>query len=197
MIMEKNINYAIALNVRKVCYNEKIDESCIKFYGNPCLPESLVDKYSMDTVLFAQIRCEDLKELDIENRLPHTGYLYFFLDAKNYPRENLSIIVDYFNEEPKYAIDDYNESSPIVEGLNVPFIIEFLKVNADYDGTKLLGRPNGYVDENDDMPGLLLQYDPLDFDFPFLSSIDGYAYVFYGKNEKNKFSKLTFIIERS
>ena len=50
MIMEKNINYAIALNVRKVCYNEKIDESCIKFYGNPCLPESLVDKNSMDTV---------------------------------------------------------------------------------------------------------------------------------------------------
>ena len=116
------------------------------------------------------------------------------MDAKNYPRENLSIIVDYSNEEPKYVIDDYNGSSPINERLNVPFIIEFLKVDADYDGTKLLGRPNGYVDENDDMPGLLLQYDPLDFDVPFLSSIDGYAYVFYGKNEKNKFSKLTFII---
>lgn len=129
--------------------------------------------------------------------MPHTGYLYFFLDAKNYPGDNLSIIVDYCNEEQKYVIDDYNESSPIDEGLNVPFIIESLKVDADYDGTKLLGSPSGFVDENDDMPGLLLQYDPLDFDVKFLSSVDGYAYIYFGRNKKNKFSRLTFIIERS
>lgn len=193
--MNKNADYAIALKVRKINNNEQIDEGCSKFYGKPTLPESLINKYPDDSVFFLQINCEDLKGLDPDNRLPHKGYLFFFLDAEMYPCDDLYMFVDYTLEEPKYLIEDYNELSPISEGLNDAYVITFEKVDADYDGTKLLGFPNGYVDEYDDKPGLLLQYDPLDFDVPFLATCDGYAYVFFG-DEDDKFN-VEYIVSKS
>ena len=62
--MKKNADYAIALKVRKVKPGEIIDESCSKFFGKPCLPESIKDPYPDDGVFFAQINCEELKDLD-------------------------------------------------------------------------------------------------------------------------------------
>ena len=82
-------------------------------------------------------------------------------------------------------------------GLNDPYIVTFEKVDANYSGTKLLGYPSNYVDEYDDKPGLLLQYDPLDFDVPFLSTCDGYAFVFFGKTNKTKFSHATYEVVSS
>lgn len=195
--MKKNADYAIALKVRKIMPGEKIDESCSKFYGAPTLPKSLLNNYPDDCVFFLQINCEELKDLDPDNRLPHEGYLYFFLDAEMYPCDDLYIFVDYTLEEPKYIIDDFNENSPINEGLNEAYIITFEKVDADYTGTKLLGHPSNYVDEYDDRPGLLLQYDPLDFDVQFLATCDGYAFVFFGKTKKTKFSNATYEVVSS
>ena len=102
--MKKNADYAIALKVRKIMPGEKIDESCSKFYGAPTLPESLLNNYPDDCVFFLQINCEELKDLDPDNRLPHEGYLYFFLDAEMYPCDDLYIFVDYTLEEPKYTV---------------------------------------------------------------------------------------------
>ena len=190
--LRKNADYAIAMKVRKVEPGEKIDEGCSKFFGSPCLPTA-DDPYPDDGVFFAQIRCEDLGDLDPECRLPHEGYLYFFLDAEMYPSDDLYMMVKHTLEEPKYILDDYNEECNI-KGLTDTYVITFEKVDAGYDGTKLLGYPNNDVDDNGDRGGLLLQYDPLDFDVPFLSTCDGYAFVFFGDSEENKFSGADYVV---
>ena len=181
--MNKNVDYAIALHVRKVMPGEEIDESCSKFFGKPTLPECLMNEYPDDSAFIAQIRLSDIKDLDPENRLPHEGYLYFFLDAEMYPSYDLYALVDYVNEEPKFIVDDYNECGPI-EGLTDTYVITFEKVDGSYNGTKLLGSPSDYIDEYDDKPPLLLQYDPYEFDVPFLAFLDGYAYFFMGEEDK-------------
>ena len=190
--LPKNADYAIAMKVKKVEPGEEIDEGCSKFFGSPCLPTA-EDPYPDDGVFFAQIRCEDLADLDPECRLPHEGYLYFFLDAEMYPSDDLYMMVKHTLEEPKYVIDDYNEECNI-EGLTDTYVITFEKVDAGYDGTKLLGYPSNDVDDNGDRGGLLLQYDPLDFDVPFLSTCDGYAFVFFGDSEENKFSGADYVV---
>ncbi|MBR6769690.1 MAG: DUF1963 domain-containing protein [Lachnospiraceae bacterium] len=191
--LAKNADYAIAMKVRKVQPGEKIDESCSKFFGMPCLPECIQDPYPDDGVFFAQIRCEDIKDLDDECRLPHEGYLYFFLDAEMYPSDQLYMMVDYSLEEPKYVIEDYNEACNI-KGLTDTYMITFEKADAGYNGTKLLGYPSNDVDDSDDRTGLLLQYDPQEFDVPFLATLDGYAFVFFGEDEKNKFNGVDYIV---
>ena len=191
--LAKNADYAISMKVRKVLPDEEYDEACSRFFGSPCVPESLKEPYPDDGVFFAQIRCEDLKDLDPECRLPHEGYLYFFLDAEMYPSDQLYMMVDHTLEDLKYVIDDYNEESNI-KGLDDTYIITFEKVDADYDGTKLLGTPSNNVDDNDDRNGLLLQYDPLDFDVPFLATCDGYAYVFFGDDEDDRLSGVDYVV---
>ena len=191
--LPKNADYAIAMKVRKVEPGEEIDEGCSKFFGSPTVPESLKDPYPDDGVFFAQIRCEDLGDLDPECRLPHEGYLYFFLDAEMYPSDDLYMMVKHTLEEPKYILDDYNEECNI-KGLTDTYVITFEKVDAGYSGTKLLGYPSNDVDDNDDRGGLLLQYDPLEFDVPFLSTCDGYAFVFFGDSEENKFSGADYVV---
>ena len=89
-----------------------------------------------------------------------------------YPSYDLYALVDYVNEEPKFIVDDYNECGPI-EGLTDTYVITFEKVDGSYNGTKLLGSPSDYIDEYDDKPPLLLQYDPYEFDVPFLAFLDG------------------------
>lgn len=191
--LAKNADYAIAMKVRKVQPDEKIDPSCSKFFGAPCLPESMSEPYPDDGVFFAQIRCSDIMDLDPECRLPHEGYLYFFLDAEMYPSNDLYMMVDYTTDEPAIVIDDYNECCNI-KGLTDTYVITFEKVDAGYEGTKLLGYPSNDVDDSDDRCGLLLQYDPLDFDVPFLSTLDGYAFVFFGDDDEDKFSGVDYVV---
>lgn len=177
----KNADYAIALKVRKVLPDEKIDESCSKFFGKPCVPERLVDAYPDDGVFFAQIRCEDLKDLDPDCRLPHNGYLYFFLDAEMYPSDQLYMMVDHTEKPPKFVVDDYNDEANIK--LTETYVISFEKVDASYAGTKLLGCPSNDVDDDNQRGQLLLQYDPMEFQVPFLETCDGYAFVFFGDDD--------------
>ena len=194
MEQTKNADYAIALKVRKVLAGEDFDESSSKFFGSPTLPASLLNAYPDDAFFLAQIRCEDLKDLDPEGRLPHEGYLYFFLDAEMYPNDDLYALLDHTTEEIAYIVDDFNDESPMGEGHSIPYAITFEVVDAGYDGTKLLGYPNNDVDDNDDRAGLLLQYDPLDFDVPFLSTCDGYAFFFFGEDPEHKFVNADYVV---
>lgn len=180
----KNPDYSIKIKIKKVEGNESFDEGSSKFFGNPTLPESLMNKFDLDYIFLCQIRCKDLKDFDLENRIPHEGYLYFFLDTINYPLD-MVIVVNHTLEEPKYIVDDFNLDSSFDGDLSQTYRIEFEHAQSNCDGTKLLGNPSGWVDENDDKDSLLLQYDPLDFNIPFLEFCDGYAYVFY-KNKKFK-----------
>ena len=81
-----------------------------------------------------------------------------------------------------------------IKGLTDTYVITFEKVDAGYEGTKLLGYPSNDVDDSDDRCGLLLQYDPLDFDVPFLSTLDGYAFVFFGDDDEDKFSGVDYVV---
>ena len=104
------------------------------------------------------------------------------------------MLVDHTKEELKYVLDDYNEQSPISEGLNEDYLITFEKVDADYPGTKLSGLPSNNVDDNDLRPGLLLQYDPMEFNVPFLATCDGYAFVFFGETEEDEFRGANYVV---
>ena len=99
-------------------------------------------------------------------------------------------------EEVKIAITDFNSVSPIPNGLNDDYIIEFFKADDSYDGIKLLGYPSDWNYQNDS-PALLLQFDPLDTEeLDFFSSMDGYIYFFFGK-DKNNFNDIILCFEYS
>lgn len=195
--MNKNADYAIALKVTKVTNDEKFDESRSKFFGKPTATEDVFANVPAETIFFAQINLKEIKDLDPDNRLPHEGYLYFFLDTSKYPNEDFDMLVEYSKTEPECLITDYNDNSCMGDGLSTAYLITFEKAEADYPGTKLLGIPSNYVDEYNDKPELLLQYDPYDFDVPYLATLDGYAFVFFGRTKRTKFSDLLYIVEGS
>lgn len=187
--------YAIAVSVEKVVGEHDLGQS--KFFGSPTVPSDWQDRFHDDIVFLAQIRLADIAEFDYDNRLPHTGYLYIFLDAEMYPSAQLDVWVEYYPGEPDTVIDDFNIMSPISDGLNDDWIITFHYADVNEDGTKLFGFPSGAINENGDKPNLLLQYDPLNFDgVPFLNNLDGYAYVFFGKDE-NDLESVSYTVEKS
>lgn len=187
--------YAVAISVEKAKGEHDLGQS--KFFGSPTVPNAWKDRFHDDIVFLAQIRLADIAEFDYDNRLPHTGYLYFFLDAEMYPSDQLYVWVEYYPDEPDTVIVDFNAMSPIPDGLNDDWLINFYYADADKSGTKLFGTPSGVINENGDEQNLLLQYDPLDFDgVPFLNNLDGYAYVFFGEDETD-FESVSYKVERS
>lgn len=92
-------------------------------------------------------------------------------------KEPYTPVVLFSESEPDTVIDDFNdigeEYAPLTEG----WAMSFLEAADDSDGIRLFGKPSGWP-YADDAPELLLQYDPLASDMPFLSSVDGYAWLF-------------------
>ncbi len=149
------------------------DLGASKFFGDPTVPAAWVERFAEDIVFFGQIRLSDIAPHDPAGRLPHTGYLYFFLDVAQYPYD---IWVDYYDGEPDALIEEFNEAEPAFAHLNQAFLMSFSPCGEDEDGTRLFGRPSSGYEA--DAP-LLLQFDPLDTATGFLEEADGYAYVFY------------------
>ena len=58
----------------------------------------------------------------------------------------------------------------------------------------IISKRSGKRNDNGDKGGLLLQYDPLDFDVPFLTTLDGYAFVFFGDKEENRLSGAEYVV---
>ena len=168
------------------------DLTASKLFGAPVIPESWTNRFSDDVIFFGQIRLSDIAALDTENKLPHTGYLYIFLDTEIYPSSFMTF-VDHTDETPTTVIEDFNEIDARFAHLNKAFLMSFEEADEDYDGTRLFGVPSSEPDEDGE---LLLQFDPLDNETGFLSEIDGYAYFFFGEG-KNKLDGARFIIDRS
>lgn len=179
---------AIGIKIKKA--NKKHDLKVSKLFGVPVIPMEWKNSFSDDVIFFGQIRLSDIAKLDTENKLPHKGYLYFFLDVLSYPYQAL---VYYYDGEPNVVIDDFNEIEPMFANLNEDYLMTFEKVDDDYSGTKLFGLPSFGYETKDD---LLLQFDPLAEDTGFLDNIDGYAYFFFGK-DKSDFDSVYFEIARS
>ena len=96
---------AIKLNVTKA--KGKYDLGSSKFLGHPTLPSKWVNAFDNDTIFFLQIRLSDIKDLDKENKLPHEGYLYIFLDTA-YGEYDLRPIVKYYRGEPTDCVNSFN-----------------------------------------------------------------------------------------
>lgn len=192
---KKECRYSIAIKVEKAAGEHDYTQS--KFFGSPTVPNEWVERFYDDIIFLAQIRLSDIAEHDPDNILPHSGYLYFFLDAEMYPSDQLYVWVEYYDGEPDTIIDDFNELSPLPCGLNEDWLISFGAAPPDADGTKLLGLPSGAAGEDASLPKLLLQYDPLDFEgVPYLENVDGYAYVLFGRDEKD-FDGAVYKVDRT
>lgn len=63
-----------------------------KFFGDPVVPYGWQEIFSDDVIFFAPIKFSDIALLDTENKLPHTGYFYLFLDAEMYPYQTMHTI---------------------------------------------------------------------------------------------------------
>lgn len=186
---------AIKLKIKQT--SEAYDPSVSKFLGSPTLPEGMLETLEGDVIFLLQINLEEIKDLDRENRLPHTGYLYFFLNVAD-GIYDLKPIVKYAPGEPTVLVDNFNE---IVEGFE-PFVeeypIEFELVDEEGDGfgTKLFGVPAdwNYAEEP---PKLLLQFDPLEPGLGIFDSIDGLLYFFFDEKEPENLEKVNLVEEYS
>ena len=94
---------AIGIKIHKP--KGEYDLGASKFFGAPVLPERWLDRFSDDVIFFAQIRLTDIAHLDTENRLPHTGYLYFFLAADTGFLDNIDGYAYFFFEKDRSNID--------------------------------------------------------------------------------------------
>ena len=179
---------AIGIKISKA--DGEHDYGASKFFGAPVIPADWQDMFSEDVIFFAQIRLSDIAELDTENKLPHTGYLYLFLDIEMYPYQAMAY---YYDGEPNVVVDDFNEAEEQFAHLNEDWLMNFETADEDSDGTRLFGVPSsGY--ETDEK--LLLQFDPLAERTGFLDNIDGYAYFFFGEG-KDCINGISFGIDRS
>ncbi len=179
---------AIKIKLKKAKKNYDLRAS--KLFGAPVFPQAWIDRFTEDIIFFGQIRLADIAELDTENKLPHTGYLYLFLDTEVYP---YTAMLDYYDGEPNLVIDDFNEVEPRFEHLTQAFAMSFEEAEEDCDGSRLFGVPSSDCGEDGE---LLMQFDPLDESTGFLEDIDGYAYFFFGEGEY-RINGTRFIIDRS
>lgn len=180
---------AIRIKVKKA--KGEYDVGLSKMLGDPVLPEDMLDTLPQTAMFLMQIRLEDIKDLDEENILPHTGYLYFFLDTEN-GAYNLKPIVKYFDGEPTHHIEGFNEIVDGFEEYNQDFLITFEKCDDEADGNKLLGHPADWqYQETSDK--LLFQLDPLACEeMKLFPTFDGFLYFFFGKNVKD-FKKVKLV----
>jgi len=181
---------AIGITVTKA--PEKYDLGASKFFGTPTVPSEWRDDFYENEMFFCQIRLSDIAELDKEDRLPHTGYLYIFLDISGFPYEARVL---YYDGEPDMALDDFNEDVPGAEHLCDAWLMSFASVEDDAEGIKLFGEPADWP-YGEEPPKLLMQYDPLASKMGFADSIDGYAYFAFAE-DSDKLEDVTYFEERS
>ena len=165
--------HAIKLKVKKA--SGDYDVGCSKMLGDPVLPEGMLEELPPTAMFLMQIKLEDIKDLDVENKLPHKGYLYFFLDG-----------------EPKVHVTAFNEAVEGFEEFNKDFIIEFEKCDESDTGNKLLGCPGDWQ-FSEEPAELLFQLDPMDSDeMGLFPTFDGMMYFFFGK-DKRDFGAVSFV----
>lgn len=185
------MNKAIGINLKKA--ENGYDLGSSKFFGTPTLPQNWQNDFCDDEIFFFQIRLADLTELDSQNLLPHSGYLYAFLHTEG-GKYNLTLNLKYSNGEPDLALEDFNTAVEGYEDFNSAWLMEFYKTEEDEICTRLFGHPSDWNYEEKPKK-LLLQFDPLDNNTGFLDGIDGFLYIFFG--EDNNLSSCLLHLEYS
>ncbi len=159
------------------------DLGASKFFGTPTIPRAWVEEFDEDEIFFCQIRLADIRALDPENRLPHTGYLYIFLHTEH-GNWRLRADVRYYDGEPDMALEDFNEAVEGYERYNEAWLMAFGKTEESEICTRLFGVPCDW-NYGEEPPKLLMQYDPLDNEMGFLNSLDGFVYLFFGEDDRH------------
>ncbi len=192
-LLREDTSMKKAIKIKLQPAEGEYDYGASRFFGDPAVPNAWVDRFAEDIIFFGQIRLSDIAELDTEGRLPHTGYLYFFLDTAQYPYD---VWVDYYDGEPDTVIEEFNECDPEFAHLNRPFMMSFESCDPHEEGNRLFGVPSSGYEPDEEVP-LLLQYDPLDTYTGFLDEVDGYAYIFYDMKKDGTDGAAHFVIDRS
>lgn len=165
------------------------DEGASKFFGSPAVPAGWEETFEEDVIFFCQINLREIAPFDPENRLPHSGYLYLFFDTAETPYRP---IVRLFDGQPDTVIDDFNDISEAFSPLTQAYEMHFERGDDRGEGIRLFGEPCGWPYE-EAPPALLMQYDPLETDMPFMDEVDGFLYLFYEEDITDAFLQ----IERS
>lgn len=179
-----------AIKIRITKAEGEHDPGASKFFGAPVIPGEWLNFFAEDIIFFAQLRLSDIAALDTENKLPHTGYLYLFLDTEMFPYQAMAF---YYDGEPNTVVDDFNEAEPQFAHLCEDWLMSFEPADEMSDGIRLFGVPSSGYDGGGE---LLLQFDPLEADTGFLENIDGYAYFFFGE-DRSDLDAIGFAIDRS
>lgn len=169
----------MAIGIRVKRAEGEYDLSASKFFGAPAVPIEWDGIYGENEIFFCQINLEDIAHLDKENKLPHWGYLYVFLDTSN-GEGYLKPVVRYTPDEPSVVISDFNES---VKGFEYTeeWLMEFYEADDGENCSRLLGMPSDWSLE--DSHPLLMQFAP-DGDMGFLDELEGYMYLFFGEDRR-------------
>ena len=94
--------------------------------------------------LRARYACRDIAEAGLiaenDERIPHSGYLYVFLDTAEYPyRARVLHCV----EEPAIAMDDFNAEVAGAEHLTDDWLMEFSPAEETAEGISPFGAAHG------------------------------------------------------
>ena len=181
---------AVKINLRKAAPDA--DPGASKFFGSPTVPNEWNDNRPEDVIFFCQIRLSDIAELDAENLLPHTGYLYIFLDVEAYP---CIPMVYYYDGQPDTVLDDFNEAEPDYAHLTQAYEMEFEAADDGCDGMKLFGTPSDWSCA-EEPPRLFMQFDPYE-GLGFMDSVDGYLYFFFDREDIKRLDNITLFVEMS
>ena len=170
------------------------DPSASHFFGSLAIPGKWRDEMHDEMIFIGQIRLTDIADLDEENRLPHTGMLYFFLDVENSSAEEpAEAVVRWYDGEPNAILDDVNVDSPFPETMDEAFMMEFEPCEPDAAGMKLFGEPSGLQEGHG---RLLLQYDPSDLpEVSFLQTAERCACFMFGEDE-SRLEDVTYFSRR-
>lgn len=174
-----------AIGIRFVPFLEDSKNHPSRFFGPLICPEEIFNQVD-DLLFLGMIHLPEIAELDKENRLPHKGYLYFFMDVEEGYRRMMPYVF-YSEKEPELCCDDFNE--PFIEEygkVHRPIGIEFYETDADASGCKLFGEPYDWNYADPPKTKLLLTISHMDEELNFLPQLDGFTYIFFGE-EGNEF----------
>lgn len=178
------MGYGILMKIRKGCGDHFIGAS--KFFGAPLIPENIKDKVR-GLIFLCQIKLEDIAELDPDNLLPHSGYLYFFVDKK---QSKPSPVVLYTNKQPDTALIAYNAGKSNAD-IDADWPIIFEKCGEYDDGLRLLGKTkvSKFCEKK-----VLLQYDSMFSVYHFWD--DTPTKIFFICKDYSRFDNCKIIVEK-
>lgn len=177
------MDHAIGIRLKRT--NPSHSPLSSHFFGSPKLPlEWILTEIYSNELFLCQLDLAELAALDPSIDLPHTGYLYVFLqtlDGSPYPDAR----VLYYDGTPDYLALDFNSEVEGFEHLTELWAVEFQSVAPDAPCTRLLGEYTVNPFRRDH-PRLFLQLDLAELNalgVGFLPDRSDYLCIYLGDDD--------------